>query len=84
MQGLGSQGDKCPFEFNVDPTTFKVGDMVSYRISERFGEMPFVGTLLEVHEDYVVISPNDPSDRDRRMRGTRVSRPDVSAAQALD
>lgn len=84
MHGLGSQGEKCPFEFNMEPATFKVGDMVSYRISERFGEMPFVGTLLEVHEDHVVISPNDPNDRDRRMRGTRVSRPDVSASEALD
>jgi len=34
--------------------------MVSYRVSESFGEMPFVGTLLEVHDSYVVISPNDP------------------------
>jgi hypothetical protein len=83
MHGLGSPDEKCPFQFVTDPTLFKVGDMVSYRISERFGDMPFVGTLLEVHDDYVVISPNDPSDRDRRMRGTRVSRPDVSAAEAL-
>ena len=83
MLGQGSSGEKCPFEFNTDPTTFKVGDLVSYRISERFADMPFVGTLLEVHDEYVVISPNDPSDRERRMRGTRVSRPDVSAEQAL-
>jgi hypothetical protein len=83
MLGLGNQGEKCPFEFNFDPASFKVGDMVSYRVSERFGEMPFVGSLLEVHADHVVISPNDPTDRDRRMRGTRESRPDVSAAQAL-
>jgi hypothetical protein len=83
MLGVGKQDEKCPFEFNMEPATFKVGDMVSYRISERFGDMPFVGTLLEVHDDHVVISPNDPSDRDRRMRGTRVSRPDVSAAEAL-
>lgn len=74
---------ECPFEFNFDAATFKVGDMVSYRVSERFGDMPFVGTLLEVHDDYVVISPNDPSDPDRRMRGTRDSRPDVSADDAL-
>ena len=39
--------------------------------------------LLEVHDDYVVISPNDPTDPDRRMRGTRESRPEVSAEQAL-
>ena len=70
--------------FNTDAATFKVGDLVSYRISERFPDMPFVGTLLEVHSDYVVISPNDPRDPDRRMRGTRESRPDVTAAQALD
>ncbi|HET8710692.1 MAG TPA: hypothetical protein VFM32_04910 [Spongiibacteraceae bacterium] len=83
MQGMGNKDEKCPFEFNFDPTTFKVGDMVSYRVSERFADMPFVGTLLEVHDDYVVISPNDPGDPDRRMRGTRESRPEVSAAEAL-
>jgi hypothetical protein len=83
MLGVGNPGEKCPFEFNLEPATFKVGDMVSYRVPERFGEMPFVGTLLEVQEDYVVISPNDPGDRDRRMRGTRESRPVVSAAEAL-
>ena len=83
MQGFGATGEACPFTFNFDATTFKVGDMVSYRVSERFGEMPFVGTLLEVHDDHVVISPNDPQDQDRRMRGTRESRPDVSAAEAL-
>lgn len=83
MLGLGNPNEKCPFEFNLDPATFKVGDLVSYRVPERFGEMPFVGTLLEVHDDHVVISPNDPSDRDRRMRGTRQSRPEVAAAEAL-
>ena len=83
MQGMGSTQEKCPFDFNFDPATFKVGDMVSYRIPERFDEMPFIGTLLEVHDDYVVISPNDPTDPDRRMRGTRTSRPEVSAEQAL-
>ncbi len=84
MIGAGSSDEKCPFEFNFDAATFKVGDMVSYRITERFADMPFVGTLLEVHDDYVVISPNDPNDPDRRMRGTRASRPEVSAAAALD
>jgi hypothetical protein len=85
MKDMVTPGEeKCPFEFNFDPATFKVGDMVSYRVSERFGDMPFVGTLLEVHDDHVVISPNDPTDPDRRMRGTRESRPDVMASQALD
>lgn len=76
------EGD-CPFAFNFDETTFKVGDTVSYRVPEGFMDMPFVGVLLEVGEDYVVISPNDPSDPDRRMRGTRESRPVVSMAEAV-
>lgn len=78
-----SDSDTCPFDFNFDPATFKVGDCVSYRVPESFGDMPFVGTLLEVGDDYVVISPNDPTDPDRRMRGTRESRPVVSTKEAL-
>lgn len=74
----------CPFSFNFDATTFKVGDTVSYRIPERFDDFPFVGTLLEVGEDYVVVSPNDPTDPDRRMRGTREDRPVVKPEEALD
>lgn len=84
LESIGQAGEKCPFEFNFDPKTFKPGDLVSYRIPERFGEMPFVGTILAVFEDHVEISPNDTSDPDRRMRGTRESRPVVSAAAALD
>ena len=76
--------DTCPFEFTFDPTAFKVGDTVSYRVPERFDEMPFVGTLTAVGEDWVEISANDPSDPDRRMRGTRESRPVVSAKEALE
>ncbi|MFA5494188.1 MAG: hypothetical protein WC247_05370 [Porticoccaceae bacterium] len=84
MQSEQTQAsESCPFEFNFDADTFKVGDTVSYRVPESFDEMPFVGTLLEVGDDYVVISPNDPSDPDRRMRGTRESRPVVSAKEAL-
>ncbi len=75
MQGM--DGDNCPFEFNFDPATFKVGDMVSYRIPKDFQDFPFAGTLLEVHEDYVIIAadPKDPSDR---LRATRESRPIVA------
>src|SRR4051812_6046592 len=47
-------GDACPFQFNFDAATFKVGDVVSYRVSERFGDMPFVGTLLAVEADHVM------------------------------
>jgi hypothetical protein len=86
MQNLdpAASGDACPFSFNFDPATFKVGDMVSYRVPERFGDMPFVGTLVEVADDHVLISANDLSEPDRRMRGTRASRPEVSAAEALN
>lgn len=76
--------ENCPFEFNVDAATFKVGDTVSYRIPERFDDMPFVGSLLEVNHDHVVISPDDPTDPDRRMRGTLESRPVVAPSEALD
>lgn len=84
MQSLGDAGEACPFEFNFDAETFKVGDLVSYRVPEAFGDMPFVGQLLEVLDDHVVISPNDPGDPDRRMTGTRESRPVVSKADAID
>ena len=83
MIGNGPAGESCPFEFNFDPASFKVGDTVSYRVPESFGDMPFVGTLIAVEEDHVLISTNDPSDPNRAMRGTRESRPIVTAAQAL-
>ncbi|MGV3513001.1 MAG: hypothetical protein ACO1OX_13465 [Novosphingobium sp.] len=80
MQGMG--GDDCPFEFNFDAVTFKVGDMVSYRIvgSPMFENMPFAGELLEVHEDHVVIA-GDPNDRSVRYHGTRESRPNVQCTE---
>jgi hypothetical protein len=82
MQNMGND-DACPFEFNFDASSFKVGDTISYRVPEQFDDMPFVGNLLEVHDDYVVITANDPSDPDRKMRGTREDRPVVTAEQAL-
>jgi hypothetical protein len=30
MIGMG-EGEDCPFQFNFDPATYKVGDTVSYR-----------------------------------------------------
>jgi len=76
---MQTMGESCPFEFNFDPATFKVDDVVSYRVTGSLSEFPFVGTLIEVHEDHVIISadPNDPSSR---MRGTRESRPVVNEA----
>ena len=78
MQGMGD--GSCPFEFNFDPATFKVGDMVSYRVTGGLEGMPFVGTLLEVHDDYVIISPGE-SEPDARYRGTREDRPMVQESE---
>lgn len=80
MQGMG--GGDCPFEFNFDAATFKVGDTVSYRVvgSPTFDGMPFVGQLTEVHDDHVVIAP-DPNDPATRYRATRMDRPEVQASE---
>lgn len=84
MQDMSAQpGRPCPFAFNVDPSTSKVGDTVSDRV-ESLEDFPFVGVLFEVHEDRVVISPNDPGEPGRRMTGSRESRPRVSRAEAFE
>lgn len=69
--------EACPFEFNFEPSSFKVGDTVSYRVTGSLAGMPFVGTLLEVHGDHVILT-SDPQDRLSRMRATRESRPVVA------
>jgi hypothetical protein len=74
MMGMGS-GD-CPFEFNFDAATFKPGDVVSYRVTGGLDGMPFAGTLVEVHDDHVIICAGE-NDPDTRYRGTRESRPVV-------
>ncbi len=76
MKGMG---ERCPFDFNFDEQTFKPGDVVSYRVNGSLAGFQFVGTLIEVHNDYVVIS-GDPNDPSSRMRGTRESRPVVDEA----
>ncbi|MEO8298465.1 MAG: hypothetical protein ABI574_11725 [Burkholderiales bacterium] len=84
MQSMQQAGDdKCPFEFNFNAATFKVGDTVSYRV-ESLGEFPFMGTLAEVGDDYVVITQQEPDGKTREVRGSRESRPLVPASQALD
>lgn len=80
MQGMGETGEACPFEFNFDEKTFKVGDTVSYRVNGSLDGFPFVGTLVEVHEDYVMIA-GDPNDPDKLYRGTRESRPVVDYSE---
>ena len=47
MKGMGGEGEDCPFEFNFDPATFKVGDTVSYKVRQP-GSDPGSSFLLEV------------------------------------
>ncbi len=75
MGAIGEVGEDCPFAFNFDPASFKPGDTVSYRVS-TMEDWPFVGTLLEVHTDHVVISPG-PGEPDARYKGTLEARPMV-------
>ena len=77
---IGMGGGDCPFEFNFDEKTFKVGDVVSYRVTGSLDGMPFVGTLLEVHGDHVIIA-GDANDPAVRYRGTRESRPVVDESE---
>jgi hypothetical protein len=80
MLSMQNGGDeKCPFEFNFDPATFKAGDSVSYRVTGGLADFPFMGVLLEVHDDHVVLT-SDPEDPASRMRATRESRPVVAEA----
>ena len=76
---MGMEG-KCPFEFNFDPSTFKPGDVVSYRVPS-LGEFPFVANIRAVYEDYIEIV--DAGDPGKTMRATRESRPVVSDEEAL-
>lgn len=81
MQGMGeTAGEDCPFEFNFDPATFKVGDTVSYRVTGSLEGFPFVGTLVEVHDDFVLIA-HDAKDPEATYRGTRESRPVVDFSE---
>ena len=77
--------EQCPFEFNFDEKTFKPGDMISYRVTGSLSEMPFVGVLLEVHEDHVILAHDNGSrpPTGLPMRGTRDSRPLVQEEEAL-
>ena len=77
MQGMG---ENSPVEFNIDEKSFKAGDTVSYRVTGSLADWPFVGTLLEVHDDHVIISA-DPNDPTSRMKGTRESRPVVEESE---
>jgi hypothetical protein len=77
---IGAGDGKCPFTFNFDPLTFKVGDTVSYRVP-KLCDFPFTAQIVAVHEDYITIV--DLGEPGKQLRATRVSRPVVSDEQAL-
>ncbi len=77
---IGAGDGKCPFEFNFDPVTFKVGDTVSYRVP-KLGDFPFTAQIVAVHADYIEIV--DPGEPGKHLKATRASRPVVSDEQAL-
>lgn len=80
MRGMGEGGEDCPFVFNFDETSFKPGDVVSYRVTGSLADWPFVGTLVEVHDDHVIIA-GDPARPEVLYRGTRESRPVVDESE---
>ena len=83
MRGMGeTPNEDCPFDFNFEPDTFKPGDLVSYRVPDSFDDMPFVGELVEVHSDHVLLRHYG-MESGNIMRGTRESRPIVSTKDAL-
>lgn len=85
MKDMVKPGEEdCPFQFNFDEKSFKPGDMVSYRVTGSLSEMPFVGILLEVHEDHVILAHGDGIAPDGLpMRGTRENRPLVQEKDAI-
>lgn len=86
MKEMVTPGDeKCPFTFNLDEKTFKPGDVVCYRVTGSLSEMPFVGVLLEVFDDHVILAHDDGCRPPKgvAMQGTRESRPLVQEEDAI-
>ncbi len=78
MMGMGDGA--CPYKFNFEPSTFKVGDTVSYRVP-KLGEFPFAAEIKAVYDDYIEIS--DYGEPEKCLRATRESHPVVADAEAL-
>ncbi len=78
MIGMGE--GECPYKFNFDAATFKVGDTVSYRVP-ALGDFPFAAEIKAVYADYIEIS--DYGEPDKVVRATRENNPVVSDADAL-
>ncbi len=78
MMGMGD--GSCPYSFNFEPDTFKVGDTVSYRVPS-LDDFPFAAQIKAVYDDYIEIA--DYGEPEKILRATRESRPVVSDQDAL-
>jgi hypothetical protein len=78
MLGMGE--GECPYKFNFDPATFKIGDTVSYRVPS-LGDFPFAAEIRAVYDDHIEIS--DYGEPEKRLLATRESNPVVADADAL-
>ena len=85
MKSMVNEHDKeCPFNFNTDAKTFRTGDIVCYKAPEIFGDMPFVGELVEVHEDSVLLKHRgEMKSSELLIRAARTDYPIVSREEAL-
>ncbi|MGD9660389.1 MAG: hypothetical protein AB7U63_03875 [Porticoccaceae bacterium] len=81
MKSFGADSEGCPVTFNFDPDTFKVGDYVSYRVPGLFDDFPFVGIIVEVDQESIKLSANDPTNPDKVMKASRQSRPVVDPSE---
>ncbi|MBL4826590.1 MAG: hypothetical protein JKY66_02535 [Spongiibacteraceae bacterium] len=70
----------CPYKFNYEAETFKIGDTISYRVP-TLGDFPFAGLVKAVFDDYIEIA--DFSEPEKVIRATRESRPIVSEKDVL-
>ena len=81
---VNEQDKKCPFVFNTDATTFTVGDIVCYRAPEVLGDMPFVGELIAVHSDHVVLKHHgEIGGLENHILASREDYPIVAKSEAL-
>ncbi|BFM18065.1 hypothetical protein R50073_42480 [Maricurvus nonylphenolicus] len=85
MKSMVTEKDKeCPFNFNTDASTFTTGDIVCYRAPELLGDMPFIGELLEVHADHVVLKhKGEMKSSQIPIRASREDYPIVAKEEAM-
>lgn len=83
LQHMSQQAwEKCLFRCNFDAASVKVDDRGSHHV-EIMDEVPFVGFLVDVQAEPVLISPNVPTGPHCSMHDTRERRPRIALEHAL-